>query len=69
MTKYKALLVIQGKTDMLEKMTDMLLLGIPFKDATKIALEELMKETEKNQRTIISLCKKIILNLTVLNGH
>ena len=60
MTKYEALLVIQGKTDMLEKMTDMLLLGIPFKDATKIALEELMKETEKNQRTIISLCKKII---------
>lgn len=40
MTKYEALLVIQGKTDML-------LLGIPFKDATKIALEELMKETEK----------------------
>lgn len=47
MTKYEALLVIQGKTDMLERMTDMLLLGIPFKEATKIASEELMKEIEK----------------------
>lgn len=47
MTKYEALLVIQGKTDMLERMTDMLLLGIPFKDAIKIALEKLKKETEK----------------------
>lgn len=31
MTKYEALLVIQGKTDMLERMTDMLLLGYLLK--------------------------------------
>lgn len=40
-----ALLIIKGKTIMLDQLTDMVSNGISFKEAVKIALTQLRQET------------------------
>ena len=44
-TERDALFVIKGKTDMLDTLTDMMVSGMSFKEAAKIALKELKQET------------------------
>lgn len=43
-TKRDALLVLKGKTDMLDELTDMKVVGIPFKEAAKFALKKLKED-------------------------
>lgn len=45
MTKYEALLVINGKTEMLNELVDMVLAGKSFKEASKAILEKSQEET------------------------
>ena len=43
-TERDAMFVIKGKTDMLDTLTDMMVSGMSFKEAAKIALKELKQE-------------------------
>lgn len=45
MTKYEALLVINGKTEVLNELVGMVLAGKSFKEASEAILEKLKKET------------------------
>lgn len=45
MTKYDALLILKGKTDMLNELVDIVAKGVTFKEAAKISLEKLREET------------------------
>lgn len=46
-TKKEALLVLEGKTEMLDEMTDLMVQGISFKEASKIALAKLEAELKQ----------------------
>lgn len=45
MTKYETLLVINGKTEVLNELVDIVLAGKSFKEASKTILEKLKEET------------------------
>ena len=44
-TKRDAMFILKGKTDMLDTLTAMMVSGMSFKEAAKIALKELKQET------------------------